>query len=522
MDRNIHTDDFEQLLKEKSDEFRMYPSKRVWHSVYNNIHPARKWPSIAMSITLISALFLVGFLNTNNSNKTESLLSKNKILNTNVLSAKNSSPLLPTSIDKNLLNKPDNIHSINKIRSKNNNLSFNNKKNSQTPAIAKLRSNTLNPKTIIVKNTSKSNTKDLVLNEHKPSVSVKENILNDVIQFENSTIKVDKSLVDEVPTLSKLPASGVDNNLEKYSGDNNVFDLAKNLNTIADNLNAENNINLAANNKQTISTDEKNWIENYALYNRPGTKKWANKLSLQTYATPSIVYRTLHSNADFTNNVARTTTPFASSTTDTDVNTSVNQKASIGFEIGSGIEYIIFKGVKLKVGLQLNYTRYNSNAFQNTHPVAAKLSMHDYNTNSSYEEYRTTPFSNQSGLEATKLHNETFQISLPIGADIKLIGNENLQWNVGFSVQPTYVPAGRSYLISTDRRNYVGDNSMINKWNLNAGFETFVSFKSDNGITWQVGPQFRTQLFSTNSKRFDIQEKLINYGIKVGISKTIK
>src|SRR6188768_3370198 len=66
MDRNFHTDDFERLLREKSDEFRMYPSKRIWHSIYNNIHPGRKWPSVAMSITLISALLITGYLNTNN------------------------------------------------------------------------------------------------------------------------------------------------------------------------------------------------------------------------------------------------------------------------------------------------------------------------------------------------------------------------------------------------------------------------------------------------------------------------
>jgi hypothetical protein len=68
MDRNLDIDNFELLLKERSDEFRMYPTKRVWYSIYNNIHPGRKWPSIAMSITLIAILLFVGYLNTNNKN----------------------------------------------------------------------------------------------------------------------------------------------------------------------------------------------------------------------------------------------------------------------------------------------------------------------------------------------------------------------------------------------------------------------------------------------------------------------
>ncbi|MDO9374727.1 MAG: hypothetical protein Q7T76_09925, partial [Ferruginibacter sp.] len=68
MDRNLHTDDFERLLREKSDEFRMYPSKRIWYSVYNNIHPGRKWPSVVMSIVLITSLLWIGYLNTSEPN----------------------------------------------------------------------------------------------------------------------------------------------------------------------------------------------------------------------------------------------------------------------------------------------------------------------------------------------------------------------------------------------------------------------------------------------------------------------
>ena len=43
----------------------MYPSKRVWYSVYNSMHPGNRLPSVSMSIILIGFLFLVGYLNTN-------------------------------------------------------------------------------------------------------------------------------------------------------------------------------------------------------------------------------------------------------------------------------------------------------------------------------------------------------------------------------------------------------------------------------------------------------------------------
>jgi hypothetical protein len=62
---------------------------------------------------------------------------------------------------------------------------------------------------------------------------------------------------------------------------------------------------------------------------------------------------------------------------------------------------------------------------------------------------------------------------------------------------------------------------MLNRWNLNAGFETFIAYKV-NGLTWQIGPQFRKQLFSTNSKTYAVGEKLVNYGFKIGVTKTIR
>ena len=56
---------------------------------------------------------------------------------------------------------------------------------------------------------------------------------------------------------------------------------------------------------------------------------------------------------------------------------------------------------------------------------------------------------------------------------------------------------------------------------MNAGFETYISFKTAAGFTWQLGPQFRKQLFSTNSTQFSIEERIMSYGIKIGLSKKL-
>jgi hypothetical protein len=87
MDNGFYTDEFEQLLKEKADQFSMYPSKRVWHSIYNNLHPGRRWPSVVISFVLISSLILIGYLNTGENTITRQINNTSSITeNTNQVS----------------------------------------------------------------------------------------------------------------------------------------------------------------------------------------------------------------------------------------------------------------------------------------------------------------------------------------------------------------------------------------------------------------------------------------------------
>jgi hypothetical protein len=537
MDRNFHSDDFERLLREKSDEFRMYPSKRIWHSIYNNIHPGRKWPSVAMSIMLVTALLLTGYLNTKNTNLytgTGKNIPSQKI----VAQAKSTQPVSPDlfSYPGNLTTTPGAIaHSKtgpglnSSVNSHINNDDINNKLAGKVLPV-EIFAMTGNP--LISDNATLGDAQaDINILSKKETVSpfiTTINLLPELLKAGKFEAATDAKIIpitgdDQPGVLTFAQKTAIIDLIENASvNDLSTKDISKKTAVIIQGGNSavEKN-NLTISKKNLISADDKDWIENYALYHRPATKKWANKLAWQMYATPSVVYRELYTDPNF-GNTPYNVTPVPISSFNEDINKVVSQKPSLGFEIGAGLQYLIFKGVKIKAGLQLNYTRYNSEAVQNTHPFATKLTLHDYQTNTSYEVSRSTPYSNKSGFEATRLHNETFQVSLPLGAELKLIGNENLQWNIGATIQPTWVPRGKSYLISSDRRYFIKETSMINRWNLNAGFETFISYKADNGIIFQLGPQFRTQLFSTNSKQIAVEEKLLNYGLKFGISKTIK
>ena len=70
MERRFSMNDFEHSLKEHADDFKMIPSKRVWHGIYNDMHPGRRWPSITMSLLLIFTLVVIGHINTHNGSKT--------------------------------------------------------------------------------------------------------------------------------------------------------------------------------------------------------------------------------------------------------------------------------------------------------------------------------------------------------------------------------------------------------------------------------------------------------------------
>ena len=84
MEKNFYTDDFEFFLKDTVDNFRMYPSKKVWHSLYNDLHPGRRWPSLAICLLLITAVMYIGISNNDSINSlskhnaSENILAKNK------------------------------------------------------------------------------------------------------------------------------------------------------------------------------------------------------------------------------------------------------------------------------------------------------------------------------------------------------------------------------------------------------------------------------------------------------------
>lgn len=518
MERNFYTDNFERLLKEKSDEFRMYPSKRVWHSIYNDLHPGRKWPSVAMSMLLVIALLLIGYLNTNdnstkkqlagipasqqgkgisNTNTTNTNIRQSRLTGTNDLQQVNSDQLANNSnaAEVTINSNPGTVNNIVPGNQGNTSVATDNPENKRPEnnnmvAVVDnyIRSNQLLSDIAEMNRQKEQRTAHTVL----PNANMNENI------SEANTVAVQNTVTKtSIPTLNAIEEN------KKNSATENL--TVKNIPAVtAGNGN---------NNKKTVSTEEKAWMEDYALHNKPGRNKWKDRVAMELYVTPGMSYRNL------SNNVTNEAAAQAYNGASTPNSKSVSQKPGLGLEAGFGLSYSFAKNLRLKSGVQLNYTSYGINADQTNHPILTTLMLNDPNTGRPYLDARTSSLSNSSGLQSVTVHNNTFQISIPVGLAVKLAGNNNLEWYAGASIQPSFVFGGATHFISSDYSSYVSDPTLLRRWNMNTGFETYLNYKM-RSYTLQVGPQFRYQLFSTYTKKYTVDENLYNMGLKVGLVKS--
>ena len=203
----------------------------------------------------------------------------------------------------------------------------------------------------------------------------------------------------------------------------------------------------------------------------------------------------------------------------TSVDNLVTHKPAVGAEVGANVIYKLTDNFILRAGLQLNYSRYQLRAYaskpeQTTLAVVSNpLGTDSINVISTLQ--------NLNGNGSSWFNNEYFQVSLPVGFEWGVLGNSTLKWNIAASAQPVYNFANNVYLLSTDFKRYGQEPSLIRKWNINAGVETYVSYNMGS-FKWQAGPQLRYQLMSSYKSEYPVKEYLVDFGFKIGVTKTIR
>jgi hypothetical protein len=122
--------------------------------------------------------------------------------------------------------------------------------------------------------------------------------------------------------------------------------------------------------------------------------------------------------------------------------------------------------------------------------------------------------------ELKKYNSSTYEISIPLGTELELIGNHQLKWFAGATIQPSYIVGGYPGQNTNEMKSYLTEyGSGFRKWNVNTSFETFLSYKLPNGSRINAGPQFRYQLFSSYESKYLYNDKQYNIGLKLGISR---
>ncbi len=56
MEKNLHNKDFEQFVKQNADQYRMFPSEKVWNGVYSALHTNKRWYGFGIALLLMTAI----------------------------------------------------------------------------------------------------------------------------------------------------------------------------------------------------------------------------------------------------------------------------------------------------------------------------------------------------------------------------------------------------------------------------------------------------------------------------------
>lgn len=437
MERNFNNE-FERFLKENADQYRLYPSSKVWTGIHTALHTRRKWFGLGIVLLLITGS-LVTLLITNSSKETVITANKPSIENRQAPASN-----VPAQVgDKRI--------STNTI--KNNALAF---------------------------------------------VGVKSN----EVEIANSRLSETEYPVAETTSLFSEPT-------------NTLEPLAINL---TDELTDQDFFN--------TQTPEKTFSYPKHLQDNPfnltiesvlnSYHKRSRRLSFQFNFTPTISYRKLSANKSFLRSAAlQANIPYTYAAL-YDINSAVTHKPDMGLELGWTAKYALTKNFKVKAGLQVNVNRYDIKSFN--YPSEVTTIALKREGGSGVDSIRTiSSHRNFNGYSSDWLQNFYFQISIPVGIEVNLIGDDKVQFGVAGTIQPTYILGDRAYLLSTDYKNYVQVPWLIRRWNANTALETYVSY-STGRMKWQVGPQVRYQLLSSFVDKYPVKENLFDFGLKVGIS----
>jgi len=483
MQRDFNNRDFEHFIKQNADQYRMFPSEKVWQGIDNALHTRRKWYGFGLALLLLLTGTAVTLVMVSNSGKKQT--------------DKSIASLIPVKEEK-------------------------------SPDIAIQKSNKPSP-AVLVSNPATTTKFTIPLLDQSGSVFPLETgtatsekpVESSVVQTSPVTVSIPAKVTGEsiVSGLVQKTTSLV--STQTNSSANNIL-LANpglSLPVVVNNTTVTDDVQVQKQEEVANKTFQQNdiyplSIESVINSYQPSFAK-AKKFTMQFYIAPNISYRKLSKNDKFLESAAGNgTIPVYAAYSD--INNFVSHKPDMGLELGFTGKYALSQSLKLRAGIQFNVSRYDIKAAYGEQREAATIALDGGNFGVSQSITRQTNYRNASGNNANWLKNLYYSVSLPIGDEFTFKSKDKTHFGVAATIQPTYIIKDRAYLITTDYKNYVEVPSLVRKVNMNTSFEAFVAYSTGN-INWQVGPQVRYQLQSSFKATYPFKENLFDFGLKVGL-----
>jgi hypothetical protein len=482
MESNFNNRDFEQFVKQNADQYRMFPSEKVWDNINTTLHTRRRWYGIGLTLLLLTTGVVTWVMLLSPSGKKQQLASNTTIASSKkstgqkeqktgtiiIAPAKSTNSKVPGGATGNLPNSLflDNVTTP--LNDDNEMLPV----AIVQPEIKPLATTIINQSEVLVSTPAPVYAKEVIRNKSVATAITRSPVYP---AHQNAVYNESyKSKDEDITTLLS------DN---KTPDKTDIYPLS---------------IESVVNSYQIISKRK--------------------RLSWQIYFLPTVSYRRLAENKPFIANTQQIngSSPLNYVVATDDVNNVVTHKPDIGLELGFNIGYPMGKNVKLTAGLQLNVSKYDIKAYP-YQPEPARLALTNDNGSASVSTVQANYRNFESYTKPDWLSNFYISASLPVGLEVNVTNTRKTTYlGIGGTIQPTYILGDRAYLISTDFKNYAEVPSLIRKWNVSTSFEVFAGYTTGK-IKWKIGPQVRYQLLSSFEKRYPVKEHLIDFGLKVGV-----
>jgi len=513
MKNPLDRDDFEFYLEQEVNQHRMYPSDHIWRNIQQDIHGYKKWPALTVITLFVISALVVGTILIKPQHQLIALAANTPAQKAAEAQAEPKQQpaenmqehFSPEHITQQTIagvardiDITDNIKTA--LSAYNNNI--------QDFDFIPAGNATAYMEPVYTSALSSNNDAMPVATEQKQAVAKK-----DVQPPVNNQVKnapVFANLINLVPnddvlygSLLKLPKSSKPrvHNGFMFS----IFEKIESASPYAG-LTLENNFS--------------------SPVHKPFNFKPRNpRLEFSLYAAPSISYRHLsYSNQAAPGHTYISGLPYNAGYT-VDVSRATRNRPASGYEVGAALGYKLNNVLTLRGGLQFNMREYDIEAYKlspQSPSTSSFMPQGGGNSSSLGGVDVSSPTSaSLNGNDRITLQNRYYQIAVPLGLDVRAWKSGRFAVGVAGSVQPTYIFDKDPFIITSDYKSYIDGSKLVRNWNVNTALETYLSYSAGK-FKWQIGPQFRYQLLSTLSGSYPIREHLLDYGVKIGVVKSLR